>query len=619
VSLGDLVTNSASITVPSGDIQPSNNNASVTQVIRGAYDPNDKLESHGEKIEFSSFASSDYLTYTIRFENTGTGNAINIKVDDDLDLKLDPTTVRMIDASAPYTLERTGNKLSWKFNGINLPPSVTSSATTGKGYITFEVKPNAGFAVGDIIPNHANIYFDFNPAIVTNTFQTEFITTPPTNSSCWQTFALGAVHTLGIKSDGTLWAWGSNLNGELGDGTTIAKNSPTQIGTATNWQYISSNGNTNHAVKTDGTLWGWGRNDAGQIGDGTTTDKNFPVQVGSDTHWKKVSTGLLHTLAIKTDGSLWAWGNNIFGQIGDNTLVDKITPVKIGTDTDWESCDASKRSFSAARKTNGLLYLWGEGVNGQQGNGSFSNVLEPTMLSGANYTSSYALGYDYCVALRAFSGMIDSWGLNIYGNLGNGTNTNTSIPAPINSDADWTFVETAYYTTIAKKSNGTIWTWGYNTLGTLGNGNNIDTNTPTQINSDTDWDKIYVGNAHVIASKNDGTFWAWGNNGLGQFGNGTNISSNIPIQLNCATLSNETINKEQNLMIYPNPTKRFLNINSKSIIQSIEIVDLNGRTVLKSQENSNEVTLNTENFATGMYLLKVTTEKGNSIQKIIKN
>lgn len=176
VSLGDLVTNTATITLPSGDIHPLDNSSTLTQDIRGSYDPNDKIESHGEKIIFSTFSSSDYLTYTIRFENTGTGNAINIKVDDILDSQLDATTVRMIDASAPYILERTGNNLSWKFNGINLPPSIASTET-GKGYITFQVKPTAGYAIGDIIPNTANIYFDFNPAIVTNTFQTEFVST----------------------------------------------------------------------------------------------------------------------------------------------------------------------------------------------------------------------------------------------------------------------------------------------------------------------------------------------------------------------------------------------------------------------------------------------------------
>lgn len=177
VNLGDLLTNSATVSMPSADVIPSNNTFSITQDVRGAYDPNDINELHGEKILFSSFTSSDYLTYTIRFENTGTGNAININIDTVLDAKLNPSTIRIIDSSAPYTLDRIGNNLSFKFAGIDLPPSVSDASPVGKGYITYQIKPTAGYAIGDIIPNTANIYFDTNPAIITNTFNTEFVNT----------------------------------------------------------------------------------------------------------------------------------------------------------------------------------------------------------------------------------------------------------------------------------------------------------------------------------------------------------------------------------------------------------------------------------------------------------
>ena len=179
VSLGQLLTNTASITPTDG--MPLNNNASITQTIVGSYDPNDKQEVHGGKIVHSTFTSNDYLTYTIQFENTGTADAINIKVDDVLDSKLNENSIRMIDASDDYVLERTGNNLSWKFNGINLPPS-NGSATIGHGYIVFEIKPKPGYAIGDIIPNFANIYFDFNPAIVTNTCTTEFVSALANNN-----------------------------------------------------------------------------------------------------------------------------------------------------------------------------------------------------------------------------------------------------------------------------------------------------------------------------------------------------------------------------------------------------------------------------------------------------
>lgn len=174
VSLGQLLTNTASITNPVADVVPTDNSSSLTQTIVGSYDPNSKAESHGEKIVQSSFTANDYLTYTILFENTGTASAINVQVNDVLDAKLDETSVRMISASNNYVLDRIGNSLVWKFNNINLPPSVANTLI-GHGYIVFKVKPKSGYVVGDIIPNTANIYFDFNPAILTNTFSTQFI------------------------------------------------------------------------------------------------------------------------------------------------------------------------------------------------------------------------------------------------------------------------------------------------------------------------------------------------------------------------------------------------------------------------------------------------------------
>jgi uncharacterized repeat protein (TIGR01451 family) len=154
---------------------PTDNAASLSQVVIGSLDPNDKTESHGGRIVESGFTANDYLTYTIRFENTGTANAINVNVNDVLDAKLDETSIRMVDASHDYVLNRVGNNLNWMFDNINLPPSV-SGTQIGHGYVVFKVKPKPGYVVGDIIPNLANIYFDFNPAIVTNTCNTEFVT-----------------------------------------------------------------------------------------------------------------------------------------------------------------------------------------------------------------------------------------------------------------------------------------------------------------------------------------------------------------------------------------------------------------------------------------------------------
>lgn len=173
ITLGQMVINNVSVTVAS-DVNSVNDTASYSQMIVGSYDPNDITEAHGSKIVIDDFTSSDYLTYTIRFENTGTANAQSVRVENALDSQLDAGTFEMIGASHPYVLERNGDALSWRFNNIQLPPS-EENTQIGHGYITYRVKPQPGYAVGDIIPNAASIYFDFNPAVETNTFETEFV------------------------------------------------------------------------------------------------------------------------------------------------------------------------------------------------------------------------------------------------------------------------------------------------------------------------------------------------------------------------------------------------------------------------------------------------------------
>lgn len=174
VAAGQLLTNTATIVPLTGDIVPENNSNSLSQIIVNAYDPNDKMESHGTQILHSSFTSNDYLYYTIRFENTGSASAINVRVNDVLDSKLDETSIRMVSSSHNYTLDRVNNSLNWNFNNIQLPVSVANT-TIGKGYVMFKIKPKPGYTVGTIIPNTASIFFDYNPAIITNTFNTQFV------------------------------------------------------------------------------------------------------------------------------------------------------------------------------------------------------------------------------------------------------------------------------------------------------------------------------------------------------------------------------------------------------------------------------------------------------------
>ena len=140
-------------------------------------------------------------------------------------------------------------------------------------------------------------------------------------------------HTVVIRTDGSLWAWGLNEDGQLGDGTTANRELPVRIGIATDWQSACAGWYHSVAVKQDGTLWTWGTNTCGQLGTGATY--YTPIRVGTASNWRSTSTSALHTVAVRQDGSLWSWGDNTYGQLGDGTTTIRNLPTRIGSDTDW--------------------------------------------------------------------------------------------------------------------------------------------------------------------------------------------------------------------------------------------------------------------------------------------
>lgn len=190
-----------------------------------------------------------------------------------------------------------------------------------------------------------------------------------------------------IKTDGTLWSWGSGLQyaeyqllGRPDNQNNVSI--PTQIGVSNTWKTVDFGSRTAHAIKTDGTLWGWGWNDSGQIGNNSIFNKSSPVQIGNGTTWKQISHGDYHTVSIKTDGTLWAWGDNGKGQlgIGSNGLASfKSSPVQIGTNTNWSLVKAGGSS-TLAIKTDGTLWAWGDNGKGQLGIGNTYSKSSPVQV-----------------------------------------------------------------------------------------------------------------------------------------------------------------------------------------------------------------------------------------------
>ena len=192
---------------------------------------------------------------------------------------------------------------------------------------------------------------------------------------------------------GNLWVWGMNsyagyAYGVLGDNTNISKSSPVQtITRGTNWKQVVCHHYHTIATKTDGTLWTWGRNNYGQLGDNTITNKSSPVQtIAFGTNWKQISGGYSQTSAIKTDGTLWSWGFNLFGVLGDNTLTSRSSPVQtIARGTNWMQVSADLAT--AAIKTDGTLWMWGRNTDGELGDNTIAHKSSPvqTVALGTNW------------------------------------------------------------------------------------------------------------------------------------------------------------------------------------------------------------------------------------------
>lgn len=353
--------------------------------------------------------------------------------------------------------------------------------------------------------------------------------------------AAGAEFSVALRSDGTVWSWGLNNRGQLGDGSSISKASAVQVSNVRGVSAIAAG--TEHAVallRTDGSVWAWGSGAWGQLGGANSNDQLLPVRSGNLVGLVAIAAGNQFTIAARQDGTVWSWGRNSAGQLGDRTTTARSSPVQNTSVRDVRSVAAGE-DFSVAVRADGSRVAWGGNAHGQLGTGSTSGSLtpvnwlgcspDPPPTGGAAGLSPGLLSAGGSHALSIRSGAVCSVGSNDNGQLGDGTSIDRWRPVLAALVRDAAFVSTNEAHSLAVTGDGSVWSWGINTYGRLGDGGTISKRTPIKLAGIGDTVAVAAGRYHSLALKNDGSVWAWGYNGNGQLGDGTRTGSPIPVRV----------------------------------------------------------------------------------------
>jgi alpha-tubulin suppressor-like RCC1 family protein len=306
-----------------------------------------------------------------------------------------------------------------------------------------------------------------------------YVPVPVSNLTNLISIMAGSNHSLALQSNGTVWAWGWNNMGQLGNGTTNDRNTPVQVSGLNGITAISA-GIYAHsiALKSNGTVWAWGYNNNGELGNGSNNSSSTPTQASGLTDVIAIDAGGEHNLALKSNGTVWAWGNNLNGQLGNNSTTASYVPIQVPNLVGVVAIAAGS-SHNLALKSDGTVWAWGANLNGQLGNGTTATSYIPVQLPNLTGVKSIAAGYFHSIAIMSDK-TIRTWGNNYNGQLGNNSTSDSNVPVQVLGLSNVTFIAGGAHT-IALKSDGTVWAWGSNSPGQLGDGTNIERHVPVQV------------------------------------------------------------------------------------------------------------------------------------------
>lgn len=340
-------------------------------------------------------------------------------------------------------------------------------------------------------------------------------------------------HSLALGSDGTVWSWGDNFWGNVGDGTQIDRYEPIQV--LDDAKDISaSKGWFSLALKKDGTVWGWGSNAGGQIGQASSGPVTTPTPIDGLNDVADIEAGGEFGIALKNDGTVWTWGSNNGGALGNgSTVAGSKVPVQVADLDNVKQISAG--SFNGyALKNDGTVWAWGLNTSGQLGNGGKgAESRVPVQVENLTEIVKISAGQDYAMALKS-DGTVWVWGANGNGQLGNGNYTRQPLPIQVTQLRNIKDIEASRYASFAIESDGTVWVWGKDAGSIFADGN-ITTEThlePVEASNLNGFMTLAPGNVHALGIKNDNTLWAWGYNAHGALGTGENTpSTKLPVRV----------------------------------------------------------------------------------------